>query len=198
MSPLRVSTAVPRAVADARVTVSGGEHVRLGSFWQDGNPAVILWLRHFGCVGCSQEVTELAPRIDELDRAGARVVLVGNGTREQLEGFVERHKLAEAHVVMATDPSLESYRAAGFVRSAWATFGPRAIVDFARAMTAGHMHAGVEGDAMQQGGALVVDARGVVRLFRKNRSIGDYVPASDVVDAVLRIEIEMQAGAVHV
>jgi hypothetical protein len=198
MSLPRVSTPVPRAVADACVTLASGERVRLGSFWEDGTPAVILWLRHFGCVGCSQEVTELAPRLDELDRAGARVVLVGNGNREQLEGFIERHGLAGAHVVTAIDSSLDTYRAADLTRSAWATFGPRSIVDLARAMTDGHFHRGVEGDATQQGGALVVDARGVVRLFHDNRSIGDYVRASDVVDAVLRLEIETQAGAVHV
>ena len=195
---LRVSTPVPRAVADACVTLASGERVRLGSFWEDGTPAVILWLRHFGCVGCSQEVTELTPRLGELERAGARVVLVGNGNRDQLGGFILRHGLAGAHAVTATDPSLETYRAAGLTRSAWATFGPRAIVDLARAMTAGHAHRSVEGDSTQQGGAIVVDAHGIVRLFHDNRSIGDYVPASDVVDAVLRLEIETYAGAVHV
>jgi peroxiredoxin len=198
MSLPRVSTPVPRAIADACVMLASGERVRLGSFWEDGKPAVILWLRHFGCVGCAQEVTELSPRLDELDRAGARVVLVGNGNREQLEGFTQRHGLADAHVVTATDPSLETYRAAGLMRSAWATFGPRSILDLARAMTAGHMHRGVEGDETQQGGALVVDARGVVRLLHDNHSIGDYVSASDVVEAVLRIEIETQADAVHI
>jgi hypothetical protein len=43
---------------------------------------------------------------------------------------------------------------------------------------------------------MLVDARGVVRLVRRNRSIGDHVSASDLVEAALRLAVETRAAAV--
>jgi hypothetical protein len=44
-----------------------------------------------------------------------------------------------------------------------------------------------EGDVLQQGGALVVDASGRVVLHRVARSLGDHADASDLVDTVLSL-----------
>jgi peroxiredoxin len=185
----RVGAPVPQQAAEARVTRARGDSVPLGSFWERG-PCLLLLLRHFGCVGCAEQVTEIAPRLPELARAGVRTVLVGNGTREQMAAFVERHALAGAAVEVTTDPSLAVYAALGLRRSAWATLGPRALVDIGRAMAAGHPHRPVEGDAIQQGGVLLVDGRGVVRFFHDNRSLGDHPSASDLVEAALRLRLE--------
>jgi hypothetical protein len=121
------------------------------------------------------------------------VVLVGNGTRAERDGFVARYALADAAVDVVSDPLLATYRAAGLARSTWATFGPRSVRDAARALAAGHLPRRREGDRTQQGGSMVVDARGVVTFFKKNRSIGDYAPASDLVEAVLCVTIARQA-----
>jgi peroxiredoxin len=159
---------------------------------------VLILVRQFGCVGCAVQVTELVPRLDELARAGVRVVLIGNGTPDQLAGFVERNRLAGRAVDLVTDPTLAVYRALGLLRSRWATLGPRALYEMVRAMGAGHPHLHVEGDAMQQGGAVVVDPRGIVSFAKRNRSIGDHAPASDLVEAALRLAIETRGGDVRV
>jgi peroxiredoxin len=156
---------------------------------------LLVLLRHFGCVGCAEQVTELAPRLDELARAGVRVVLVGNGTPAQLATFLERHALAHALVDVVTDPSLGVYRALGLVRSRWATVGPRALYETARAMGAGHPHQSAEGDPTQQGGSILVDAGGMVRFSWRNRSIGDHASSSDLVEAALKLAIETRSGA---
>jgi peroxiredoxin len=189
MPALRVGSPVPKDVADALVVDASGAKVPLASFWARG-PCLVVLLRHFGCVGCAEQVTELRPRFDELARAGVRAVLVGNGTPEQMAGFVERHALSGCPVDVTTDPGLGAYAALALRRSVWATLGPRALVDMARAMGAGHPHRRVEGDATQQGGVLLVDARGVVRVFHANRSLGDHTPTNDLVEAALRLAIE--------
>jgi peroxiredoxin len=177
---------VPPELGEATVLDREGRPHRLGSCWERG-PCVVVLLRHFGCIGCDVTVTELAPRLDEIHAAGARTVLVGNGAATSIEGFVERHALADKPVSIFTDPSLAVFRAAGLVRSAWATYGPRSIADYTRAVVAGFVPRKTEGDVLQQGGTLVVDAGGRVVLHRVARSLGDHADASDLVDAALSL-----------
>jgi hypothetical protein len=193
----RAGSPVPREVEEACVLDSGGAKLPVAGFWAKG-PSLVLLLRHFGCVGCAEQVTELRPRLDELARAGVRTVLVGNGTTEQMAAFVERHALEGCRVEVTTDPGLGLYAALGLRRSIWATLGPRALLDQARALAHGHPHRRIEGDPTQQGGALLIDRRGVVRLVHANRSLGDHVPTSDLVEAALRLAIEASGPAPHV
>jgi peroxiredoxin len=194
---VRVGEAIPRSVADARVLDASGAPVRVGSLWEAG-PCAIVLLRHFGCVGCATQVRELAPRLFELHRAGIRTVLVGNGSLEQRAAFVERHGLEGAPVEILTDPNLDIYRAMWLVRSAWATVGPRALVQIALAMAAGQPHRPIEGDATQQGGALVVDGAGVLRFFHRNQSLGDHAAASDLVAVALGLAVEASGALARV
>ena len=187
--------AAPPSLADSVVLDRTGQGRRLGSFWEE-QPCVLVWLRHFGCIGCDVTVTELAPRLPELDAAGARTVLVGNGAPAAIDAFVERHALADKSVGVFTDPSLAAFGAAGLVRSAWATFGPRAVADYVRAMGAGFVPRRRAGDVLQQGGALVVDAGGRVVLHRVSKSLGDHADASDLVDAALGLAL--RASSVRV
>jgi peroxiredoxin len=196
----RLGDPVPREIAEARVLSAHGEPVPLGSFWK-GGPCLVVLLRHFGCVGCAEQVTELAPRLPELARAGVRTILVGNGSPDQLVAFVQRHALSGAPVEVTTDPSLAVYAALGLHRSAWATIGPRALVDLARALAAGHphrRHRPTEGDYTQQGGVLLVDGRGTVRFFHRSRSLGDHAATGDLVEAALKLRIEESGAAARV
>lgn len=180
--------AAPPDLADATVLDRTGQRRRLGSCWESA-PCVVVMLRHFGCIGCDRTVTELAPRLAELHAAGARTVLVGNGPPEALDAFVERHALGDAHVEVFTNPTLAVFRAAGLGRSAWATYGPRSMVDYVRGMGAGFLPRRVAGDVLQQGGALVVDAGGRVVFHHVAKSLGDHADASDLVDAVLELAL---------
>ena len=193
--PIAAGEEVPQTLADAKVLVSSGESVELGSFWKH-DPCLVLFLRHFGCVGCAEQVTELAPRLDELRDAAVRTVLVGNGEPEMIDAFVERYALGDKACEIVTDPSLAVFRAAGLLRSAWATLGARAIVDMARAMGQGQHHRGVEGDRWHQGGALLVDTGGRVVVYHRNESLGDHLPASDLVEAALALLV--RKSSVHV
>jgi peroxiredoxin len=179
---------VPQALADATVLARDGAPSRLGDVWK-GRPCVVLFLRHFGCIGCAEQMTGLAPRLREIHDAGARTVLVGSGTPAMIDAFVERLGLGDKEVVIVTDPSLAAFRAAGLARSAWATYGPRAIVDYVRAFGSGFVSRPIAGDLYQQGGALVVDGGGRVVFHRPARSLGDHADAADLVDAVLSLAL---------
>lgn len=194
---MRIGETVPKAVAEAEIVGPDGAKVRLASLWAK-QPALLVFLRHFGCVGCSEQLAELVPRLDEIARAGVRTVLIGNGTPEQRDAFAERHRIERASSLLMTDPELAAYRSLELLRSRWATYGLRSIADLARAVSHGHPHVAVEGDATQQGGVLLVDTRGVVRFFHASRSIGDHPSASDLVDAALRLALETSRPKAYV
>jgi peroxiredoxin len=201
MPELREGDPVPAALAEASVIDATGARVRLDSFWRgdgdaNGRACIVLLLRQFGCIGCDAQVSELSPRLPDLARAGVSVVLVGNGTPEQLAGFRDRHALEGAPVALVTDPDLVAYRALHLHASIWSTIGPRSMLEHLLLWGAGLRGRSIQGHATQQGGAMVVDVRGIVCLVRRNRSIGDHVAASDLVDVALRLAIETRAAAV--
>ena len=158
-------------------------------------PTLLVFLRHFGCVGCEALVTALVPRQPELSDLGVRIVLVGNGAPEHLRGFAERHGLDERHVTLVTDPSLAVFAAARLLRSTWATFGPRSLFTEARAIGRGLRPGRRHGDRLQQGGALLLDERGEVVSRHVDAFVGDHARPEDVVDAAMRLRLQGAATA---
>jgi peroxiredoxin len=155
----------------------------------EGRAALLVFLRHFGCVGCDLQLSLLLPRQPELADLGVRIVLIGNGPPEHAAAFSERWSLAEREIDLVTDPSLGVFRAAGLERSAWATFGPQAMWSELLAMGAGQRPRRRAGDRFQQGGTLLLDQSGAVVFFHANRFVGDCVDAADVVDAAMRLRL---------
>ncbi len=186
MRKVRVDAPLPAEVADAIVVDRAGDVTTLGTHLR-GATCLVSFLRHFGCTGCADHVADLAPRLPELHALGLRTVLVGNGEPRYIDGFLERAGLANARVTVLTDPTLRVFTAAGLVRSAWATIGPRAMLDALRARSRGVAGRGMEGDHFQQGGTLVVDRGGEVAFFHANASLGDHPRANDLVDVALRL-----------
>jgi len=191
---LTVGLLLPPELADARVADAAGGTASLRSYV--GNKrALVVFLRHFGCVGCSQQVAVLTPRLLELDQLGVKTFLVGNGLPEHIDAFVERHQLGDKTVMVLTDPSRRAFKAAGFRRSVWSTFGVRAIWDALRAFGAGHRQYGLEGDPFQQGGVVLVDEHGRVAFHHENRTLADYTEPGDVVEAALRVFVKQEHAA---
>jgi peroxiredoxin len=180
---------VPEDLASVKVFDERGHEVELATFWRD-TPAVIVFLRHFGCPCCSTQMTELSPRLDELWRIGMRTVLVGNGAPKFIDSFKERFGLFDKKVELVTDPSLLSFRAAQLPRSWWMSYGPRGLWDALLAIGNGHVGRFGQGDAFQHGGTLIVDSDGVVVLYHRNRRKGGHLPAVEIVDAALRLAME--------
>jgi len=183
---LQVGEPVPPALAKATVLRSAGDEVVLGTLWAEG-PCVLVFLRHFGCPACAENVGEILPRLADLRTLGVRVALVGSGEPAQVVAFVARAGLEGRAVEVLTDPTLAAYRAAGLARGTWATLGPVSLYQVARSMARGYAHARVQGDPLQQGGTLVVDHRGRLAFYHRNESAGDHPPAVKLVDAALAL-----------
>src|SRR5262249_5567460 len=83
-----------------------------------------------------------------------------------------------------TDPSLRSYGLAGLKRGVIATFSPRAVGHALRAMKAGFRQTKRQGDALQQGGGLVIQKGGRIVYTHRDNEAGDHAPLDEVRAAV--------------
>lgn len=186
---VRVGDPVPEALTSGTVLDRERHEITLASFWAHG-PALLVFLRHFGCLCLSAQMSALVPRLFELQRLGLRNVFIGNGAPHFIDGFIERFALTDKQVEIVTDPSLATFRAAGLLRSWWATYGPKGIWDTIRAFGDGHVNRLGEGDAVQQGGSMLIDAQGQVAWYYRDLSRGGHAAGADIVEAAMRLTLK--------
>ena len=168
-----------RALSSATVLDAEGASHQLGELWSD-RPAIIVWLRHFGCIYCREQAREYTAVDATLDSAGVRLAFVGNGTPRAARWFHDRFT-PEATVL--TDPGLRTYRLIGARSGLLSTVGPRTWGHALRALRRGARQGMVRGRAFQQGGTLVM-APGDRVLYRHiSAAAGDHPDPADVVEA---------------
>jgi peroxiredoxin len=191
---LVVGQPVPAALADAAIVDVEGAARALARCWSERD-AVIVFVRHFACAGCSAHVAELRPRLEELAALDCAVALVGNGTPDHLAAFVERERLAGHPIEAYTDPTLAAYRAAELERSWAGTVGPRAVWNLVGLFARGHGNGRTRGDLVQQGGTLYVTRAGVLAFHHRSARLGDHARVVDVVAVALAARAATAAAA---
>ncbi len=99
--------------APAGMTVDSAQRsVELAEFWA-GQPALLLFWRHYGC-GCGMERAErLVDELDAYREAGARVAVIGQAEPERSAAYGREHGLDE--VTILCDPEFELYEAYGLL-----------------------------------------------------------------------------------
>jgi len=181
---LVVGQPVPPNLGAARVVTAANKVRSLGESWAHRD-AVVVFVRHFACAGCSAHVADLRPRLEEIAALGVTTVLVGNGTPDQLAGFAEREKLEGYPIELVTDPSRAAYLAAGLEQSWLGTVGPRAAANVVGLFARGHRNGLVQGDLIQQGGTLYVTRDGLLGFYHHSARLGDNASVTDVVEVAL-------------
>lgn len=119
----------------------------------------------------------------ELVAAGAHLVFVGTGLPAMAADFAKQH--AGPHPVLS-DPQRKAFAAAGMKRSLWATLHWRLPFHAWRALRAGFRQTKVQGDPWQQGGVLVVDHAGALRLEKVDGAAGEALDLDAIVAAAAR------------
>jgi peroxiredoxin len=173
------------AIADLAVFDACGLRYRLGESWAE-RPAVLVFLRHFGCVTCREQVTELRPSIERIHELGAELVLVGNGSPEAAGALREEFQLS---VPVYADPQRRSYRALGLQRSLFSTIRWRAVRNVIAALRRGVSQRGLQGDAWQQGGCVIVLPDGSVPFYFASRAAGDHPSPETILDELRRATV---------
>lgn len=134
---------------------------------------LILFIRHFGCIGCSVTMEQLSPRIQEIKKLGGSISIIGNGAPSFISGFLERYRLDPNSIFVATDPSLKIYQAAQLHRKWYRTFGPNSVIQFILSALNGHQQNSVQGDNFQLGGTLLLSSSYELEHHYQNQYITD-------------------------
>jgi len=76
-----------------------GRQVRLGDLWRE-RPAVLVFVRHFGCVFCRQMAVEIHRARHDFEKADVELVVIGHGSPAQAADFRRQQnvEIGRAHV----------------------------------------------------------------------------------------------------
>lgn len=124
---------------------------------------------------------QLHRRIDRIHAAGYELVVIGNGSPSFMAGFRETTGYTGP---LYTDPSLELYKAAGLKRGVFKVVSPRAAIAALGALRGGHRQGRTQGDALQQGGTMVIDRAGRVLWSHVDDFAGDNADPEEVLRAL--------------
>lgn len=126
-------------------------------------------------------MVQLHRDLDKIHAAGAELYVIGNGSPSFIEGFREETRYTGEIYV---DPSLDVYKAAELKRWLVKTFNPLALGKTIQAFRAGNRQGRTQGDAWQQGGALVIDTDGTVLWHHISEHSGDQASSGELLDAL--------------
>lgn len=163
------------------VFAENGESISLFELWKQ-QTCVFIFLRHFACIGCRSHAVQVWLEREKYEAGGAKLIFIGNGSPDFIQKFKEDLLITDAPVY--TDPSLKSFRAAGFKRGFLVSLGIKSIVKGASLMMKTGLGTSVEngsGDLWQMGGILVVRPDGKIPFQYISEALGDHPPESDVI-----------------
>ena len=149
-----------------------GKRTSLAGRWTD-RPAVVSFLRYFGCPFCQAWVGRLARGADAFAGAGVGVVLIGQGTLGEALGFTGPRRVP---FEMLVDPDRSAYHAFGLVDGGpFQILAPAAVIGYVGVHVRGEgRQGGLHGGSLAQlPGTFVVDTAGVIRFAHRNRHQAD-------------------------
>ncbi len=168
--------------------------VRLSGLWQE-RPAVVVFLRYFGCPFCQTQVVNLRDEHERIRRIGADVGLVGHGDPEAALAFAEAKELP---FPLLLDPDRGTYRAYGLVQGkAMQVLAPKVALPWIKAeLSPETRQRGLKGgNFLQMPGTFVIDTSGViqarggrVRMAHRNRHFADAPSIERLLEAIAEPE----------
>lgn len=170
------------ALAEISLPDQDGHPVRLRDLWRD-RPAVIVWLRQFGCPFCRAYSVQLNGARSRFEEAGARVVLIGQGTPEDAARF-RRHFGIDLKIL--TDADRVTYLWAGTkLATVDELVGPVVVVRALLAMARNRVFIGHNtADEAQLGGSIVVLPDGTMPFSHISRNAADMAPVDEILAVV--------------
>ncbi len=122
-------------------------------------------------------MADLNERQEDFTIRNARLLLIGNGDPLHIRPFREDTGYSGE---IYTDPNLKIYSLLDFKRNIGAMFGMKSFVQGLRSIGTRHAMIGIQGDALQQGGAVIAGPEDVMHYFYKSSEVGDWPPVKDM------------------
>src|SRR3954469_13591687 len=134
---------------------------------------------------CREAAARFAPRKAEIEKAGAKMLFIGNGKAEHAKWFVENLALGDLPVY--TDPRRASFREAGLKAGVARVASPKALLNAARALKAGFRQSRTKGNPWQMGGVVLIDAKGKTRWTHIEENAGEIADPDGVLAEVKKL-----------
>ena len=171
---------------DARLTDTEGRAVQLSEVWT-AQPTVLVFLRHFGCTFCREQVALLRREYARFREAGAEVVCIAQGDPKTGKAFSIFFDLPFPLLVCGADLSV--YGAYGLERGTLGQlFGINSWTRGVRATFRGHFIGKLVGDGFQMPGAFVVDRAGTIRFAHRHTEATDHPDTEALLRAVCALK----------
>lgn len=154
---------------DAALTDTNGDRVTLSSFWTRSR-VVLVFLRHFGCPFCRQQVAWLRGDYARFTELNTEVVCIGMGPYKAGKAFSVYFDLPFPVLVSEEDASV--YGRYGLTRGTFAQMMGFGVV--LRGLAALKFGVGaVHGDPNQMPGTFIVDTSGAILYARRAQDQAD-------------------------
>lgn len=170
---------LPR-LAGTELADEAGVAVPASQLWAS-EPAMLVFVRHFGCLFCREQTVAAAERESEINEAGARLIVVGNGQPRFVADF---RRTTGYKGALYTDPAREAYRACAFARGVGTTVNPTTARNAVRTFRAGFRQGRTQGDPWQQGGIVTVAPGDEVIWVERVQRAGDVLDLDAAIDAL--------------
>jgi hypothetical protein len=124
-------------------------------------------------------VADLTKQVAAFEKRNARLVVIGNGNPHFIKAFREETGYAG---LLYTDPSLETYKILQLKSGVGSLMGFKSLKQGIRAMRSGYLQTSIQGDALQQGGAVLIGPGDVLHYLYRNKEAGDHPPIRKLLD----------------
>jgi peroxiredoxin len=182
-----IKVAVPQAKNSVDIVVFANSYVldsqnrkfKLGQLWQN-QTVIFIFLRHFACIACRAHAAEVWKERAKYEKTGARLVFIGNGSPAYIDAFKADLRMDSA--VILTDPSLDSFRAAGFRHGFFEVVQLKSMLNAIKLGSEGHKQTSAiaEGSNWQLGGVLAISREGKVLYQFVSQALGDHPDEADL------------------
>jgi peroxiredoxin len=188
--PQATLVSTPLAASDARAQApdltladAAGKPVQLASLWRDG-PALLFFLRHFGCALCRAALFRIRERAAEFEARNSAVTVIAPTDAVAAGRFRDLYRVS---FPVLADPLRHSYRAFGIHEgSLLDAIGPGVLARQLRESLHGNLaYVDPRGPTLRQlGGVVVVDRAGGVRFTHVAQPIYEYPSVDAYLQAI--------------
>jgi hypothetical protein len=129
---------------------------------------------------CRQQVADLAVQEPEFAARNADLIVIGNGVSQHLQPFREATGYRGQ---LYTDPTLAVYKILDLKSGLSGLLGMKTFQQGFKAFRKGVSQDGIQGSALQLGGALVLGPGDTIHYVYRSREAGDHPPVDQMLAA---------------
>ena len=156
-----------------------GRRIHLSDLWSAADRGIVLvFLRHFGCLFCKNQVGELRQHYQQIRDTGYDVVTIGQGSEARAARFAEDNNLP---FPVFGDKERATYREYGLTSNRFGSFlEPDAYRVGIKSLLHGYFPGMPEGSLSQNPGVFLIDRQGRILTARIGHHAGDFATIPEI------------------